>query len=1514
MARHDLSSNTLGGFAFEHFFTLLYTYYTACECLLGLLFKHLHTPFPLLFEKQHYENDHYTAVNMPYIGASNSSHNSFMSLKEKHSIKKTVSSSQSPLSSVPNESDSTIPVKEERSTDLSLNDTVGSKDTIPAGPSSEKPIPESEESIDPVERALNNNRLSSSAANEENISSELTSANMTPVPSEMKLQNLEKHIYNPINRSKSIDSTISNLSDVDLHELYNLPNESTHSYSYNPLSPNSLAVRLSILKRSLEIIISNPGMLEDGTMEGQTVGLMHSAAAAPEQDHLNIRKTRHQNSDASGHDPTAEEPNDIQVGGVRQLRSMSLSVSDNIPKYSPSQKWTSPTAALNAFVSNYHQSAANLRNNTEPDIKSSRTMNNISRTPLNSISYGNSGNNPNNSISIPLAHRANSLAYLPKIMSSYNIRNKVAGFREPALRRQVTSRINFREPFRETSDENIASPSANDTMEAPDNSLVNNVTDDSVAESGTTEYISEQRENLISLLDLLNETLEKNTSLRATDLHSLSLFNIKKPMLERGPLDEFSDDDNEGDDETEMETEHSLHLKRTLLDSLAQPFYERNITFMEGPESMVDAAGELENSQPAISEAQQVSEDYRRILRTFASAKNSAPQAIFTCSQQYPWQFKAANDLACLIFGISNNVLKALTLLDLIHTDYRNFVLHKILSTEDQELAFTGEIIGIVQPGSKNTDSKNNLVWASIWAKRKNGLLVCVFERVPCDYVDISLDLDNYEVDSVLMKNNNNILEECMNFGGRSTPKFQLGDANDDKDDDTDDDDEDSDTDLFKKEGSPESNNGHVRKTTQLLHVPDENEQEAKKVVKFVNELQYVSTLSQSLAEHIDDIRQGKVKSPDDDMLSMPVRVSNHINELRYFTLNHLSSNIPCAVSSSILQNAVKLKIHSLPYIAGLFVIDSQSLQLVSFNRSVSKNMFGLHYNELVNKSITTIIPEFNDMIDYIECNYPELDISLSSNRGLVLTEHFFRKINADMNNDPEYFYTSIGIDGRHRDGSLIKVDIQLRVVSSSISLIWITHSRDVKLDDYQTNVNQLNMLKENELEYVSTNSSSTSLSRRQTPKEAENSLLKESLLKESPSRSYTSSPSLRKNNYSVSTSSTITSQDSKESVKDKEGTSKDENVDLNHDEIQEPEVKRKLELARMYTKDKSQFVKDGNFKVDQNLIISKIGTMLTLTDADGIQENLENGSSPEAVGLNAGDSQGADDEEEPATTFLRTPSHHIGSHKHSKKFSDFIILQKMGEGAYGKVNLCLHKTKRYIVVIKMIFKERILVDTWVRDRTLGTIPSEIQIMATLNKKPQENILRLLDFFEDDDYYYIETPVHGETGCIDLFDLIEFKTNMTELEAKLIFKQVVSGIRHLHKHGIVHRDIKDENVIVDSKGFVKLIDFGSATYVKSGPFDVFVGTIDYAAPEVLSGDPYEGKPQDIWAIGILLYTIIYKENPFYNIDEILEGELKIVPSDEISSECVSLIRRILNRNVQKRPVIEEIYDDPWLVI
>jgi len=144
------------------------------------------------------------------------------------------------------------------------------------------------------------------------------------------------------------------------------------------------------------------------------------------------------------------------------------------------------------------------------------------------------------------------------------------------------------------------------------------------------------------------------------------------------------------------------------------------------------------------------------------------------------------------------------------------------------------------------------------------------------------------------------------------------------------------------------------------------------------------------------------------------------------------------------------------------------------------------------------------------------------------------------------------------------------------------------------------------------------------------------------------------------------------------------------------------------------------------------------------------------------------------------------------------------------------------------------------------------------------------------------------------------------------FRQVAKAIHHLHtKAFVVHRDIKDENVVLDGEGNIKLIDFGSAAYIKNGPFDVFVGTIDYAAPEVLAGKPYRGKEQDVWALGILLYTIVYKENPFYSIDEIMDRDLRI--PYEMSVDSIDLIKAMLERDVDVRITIEQVLEHPWCV-
>ena len=85
--------------------------------------------------------------------------------------------------------------------------------------------------------------------------------------------------------------------------------------------------------------------------------------------------------------------------------------------------------------------------------------------------------------------------------------------------------------------------------------------------------------------------------------------------------------------------------------------------------------------------------------------------------------------------------------------------------------------------------------------------------------------------------------------------------------------------------------------------------------------------------------------------------------------------------------------------------------------------------------------------------------------------------------------------------------------------------------------------------------------------------------------------------------------------------------------------------------------------------------------------------------------------------------------------------------------------------------------------------------------------------------------------------------------------------------------------------------------------------IDYAAPEVLAGKSYRGKEQDVWALGILLYTIVYKENPFYSIDEIMDRDLRV--PYVMSDDSIDLIRAMLDRDVDSRITIEKVLEHPW---
>merc|ERR1719354_600194 len=167
-----------------------------------------------------------------------------------------------------------------------------------------------------------------------------------------------------------------------------------------------------------------------------------------------------------------------------------------------------------------------------------------------------------------------------------------------------------------------------------------------------------------------------------------------------------------------------------------------------------------------------------------------------------------------------------------------------------------------------------------------------------------------------------------------------------------------------------------------------------------------------------------------------------------------------------------------------------------------------------------------------------------------------------------------------------------------------------------------------------------------------------------------------------------------------------------------------------------------------------------------------------------------------------------------------------------------------------------------------------------LKKLDHRNIVKCVESYENITFYSY-TMKRSDPYEVDLFDFVE-NNNISENLASYIFRQVVGGVNYLHRNYILHRDIKDENILIDSNYNCKIIDFGSACHFKPGEnSSTFCGTLEYCAPELMTQSEYCPVKSEIWSLGVLLYTLVCGENPFGDAEEIVECELN--PCKYISS-------------------------------
>nr|XP_020451411.1 PAS domain-containing serine/threonine-protein kinase [Monopterus albus] len=250
--------------------------------------------------------------------------------------------------------------------------------------------------------------------------------------------------------------------------------------------------------------------------------------------------------------------------------------------------------------------------------------------------------------------------------------------------------------------------------------------------------------------------------------------------------------------------------------------------------------------------------------------------------------------------------------------------------------------------------------------------------------------------------------------------------------------------------------------------------------------------------------------------------------------------------------------------------------------------------------------------------------------------------------------------------------------------------------------------------------------------------------------------------------------------------------------------------------------------------------------------------------------------------------------------------LKAVGKGAFGFVWKATRRCDGQEVIVKFISKARIVSDCWVDDPMLGRVSQEI---ALLTRVQHHNIVKVLEVFENGSYFQMVMEKHGD--CLDLFEFIDMQPRLDEALASYIFRQLVAAVFYLRSKNILHRDIKDENIIIDKCFHIRLIDFGSAAMMAPGKlFYNFCGTLEYCSPEVLQGNPYEGPELEMWSLGVLLYTLLFSENPFCDVGEILDAKLK--PPFPLSPELNGVVCGLLHPDPVQRMTLDQLLLQSWL--